>query len=565
MVEQVTPTPVPYKKLLPLAIIYFIEAFVFTNIFSYVGFMVFDFKLTDDPDKVGYYAGYIGSTFSIAGFLSSFWWGKVSDRYGRRPVLIFGCFGGLVSTLLFGFSTNLYMAIGTRFAAGILNGNVGVVKGYAADICDKTNQVKGVGVMQLGWGLGGIIGPLIGGILSRPCTEAFSGMCSSDSLFLKFPYLLPNLFSCLVSLIAIITLFIYLPKEEKGKKDIAMKRIGSNEFSINEEDSNEISTMSDTSDYESGVEGTAATLQTRTLTREDSVTSDTADLLGGGHSNKKGLRNRFSQWIDKKMDKDSIFSNKIAMLTVLSYSILGASFTMFDEAFPLLAMSPSSDGGLSASTTDIGAVGAINGVAAVVIQLIIFYPIATKLKFVRLYRFGLILGIVVFVNYPTLNLAANKRVWLWVFLSIITVMKVACGQFAFSAITAIVSNTCPLKQVGSINGFAQSSVALFRAFSPAIAGNLLAWGFDNGFGFPLNQFFVFIMISLGLCFSLAISIMLPRTLDYPYEDLPANGIIQEGEKEGEKEEKESMLHNNASIEVMVGGKDLDVTSDFSLE
>lgn len=47
-------TPVPYKKLLPLAIIYFIEAFVFTNIFSYVGYMVYDFHLTDDPDKVGY-------------------------------------------------------------------------------------------------------------------------------------------------------------------------------------------------------------------------------------------------------------------------------------------------------------------------------------------------------------------------------------------------------------------------------------------------------------------------------------------------------------------------------
>ncbi len=50
----VQPTPVPYKTLIPLCIINFIEAFVFSNIFSYVGFMVYDFHLTDDEDKVGY-------------------------------------------------------------------------------------------------------------------------------------------------------------------------------------------------------------------------------------------------------------------------------------------------------------------------------------------------------------------------------------------------------------------------------------------------------------------------------------------------------------------------------
>jgi hypothetical protein len=55
--QQITPTPVPYRKLLPLAIIQFLEAFTFTNIFSYVGFMVYDFNLTDDPDKVGYEEG----------------------------------------------------------------------------------------------------------------------------------------------------------------------------------------------------------------------------------------------------------------------------------------------------------------------------------------------------------------------------------------------------------------------------------------------------------------------------------------------------------------------------
>lgn len=217
---QITPTPVPYRKLLPLAVIQFVEAFTFTNIFSYVGFMVWDFHLTDDPDQVGYYAGYLGSVFSVASFLSSFWWGRLSDRWGRRPVLLFGCVGGIISSALFGFSKNLTMALVARFLAGALNGNIGVVKGYAADICDKTNQVKGIGVMQLFWGLGGILGPLFGGVLSRPC-QNYKGLCSNDSLFGQFPYLVPNLFSCLVGVIALVLLIICLPKEEprrQGKK-----------------------------------------------------------------------------------------------------------------------------------------------------------------------------------------------------------------------------------------------------------------------------------------------------------------------------------------------------------
>jgi len=437
------------------------------------------------------------------------------------------------------------MAIATRFAAGILNGNVGVVKGMAADICDKTNQVKGVGVMQLGWGLGGIIGPLIGGILSRPCTED-KNFCGSGSIFWKYPYLLPNLFSCGVSLLAIITLIIYLPKDTKKPGKVEMKQLSVNEFSIG--DDTETSSVSDT--LSSGDES-SVTLHTK-LQREDSMMSlDGAELLGT--SRKIGMRERLAKWWEaKKHDKTSIFSNKIAMLTVLSYSILGASFTMYDEAFPLFSMSKYDEGGLDFTTANIGAVGAINGVAAVLVQLLIFYPIATKLGFVRLYRLGLFLGLLLFANFPALHYVAHNKILLWACVSVTTIIKVLAGQFAFSAVTAMVSNSCSLTQVGSINGFAQSLVALMRAFSPAIAGNLLAWGFSSGNGYPLNQFFVFIMISLGMAISLSVTIFLPRSLDYPYVD-----VDEENEKHGEKEkEREKEGEKEAEIrgDEMAGGE-----------
>lgn len=516
---MITPTPVPYKKLMPLAVIQFLEAFTFTNIFSYVGFMVYDFHLTDDPDQVGYYAGYLGSVFSVASFLSSFWWGRLSDRYGRRPVLLFGCVGGILSSALFGFSKNLTMALVARFAAGALNGNIGVVKGYAADICDKTNQVKGVGVMQLFWGLGGILGPLFGGVLSKPC-DNYKGLCSSDSLFGKFPYLLPNLFSCLVGVIALVLLFICLPKEEPKRKVKKvemedMKKLNATEFSIEESDPDLDSDVS--FDDENG-------------THLEKGIKDRDRLL------KMSYKRTFFERIFGKIEKDSIFRNKIAMLSVISYCILGASFTMFDEAFPLFALSETEAGGLNSSSTDIGFIGAINGVSAVVIQLVIFYPLATRLGFVRLYRLGLFMGAVIFVNYPSLHFFLGNKIGLWAAISVITFLKVCTGQFAFSAVTAIISNTCPLTQVGAINGFAMSLVAFPRAFSPAVAGNLLAWGFSNGHGFPLNQYLIFIVISCCMGTSFLLATRLPRSLDYPFEDPPST--------KDEKAEKETLINSD---------------------
>lgn len=533
---QITPTPVPYRKLLPLAVIQFVEAFTFTNIFSYVGFMVWDFHLTDDPDQVGYYAGYLGSVFSVASFLSSFWWGRLSDRWGRRPVLLFGCVGGIISSALFGFSKNLTMALVARFLAGALNGNIGVVKGYAADICDKTNQVKGIGVMQLFWGLGGILGPLFGGVLSRPC-QNYKGLCSNDSLFGQFPYLVPNLFSCLVGVIALVLLIICLPKEEprrQGKKVEMedMKKLNADEFSIDESDPDLDSEVS--FDDENGA-------------HLEKGIKDRDRLFGISH------KRTFIERIIAKIDKDSVFRNKPAMLSVIAYCILGAAFTMFDEAFPLFALSESEAGGLSASSTDIGIIGAINGLSAVLIQLVIFYPLATRLGFVRLFRLGLFMGTIIFVNYPSTHFFLGNKVTLWASLATITFLKVCVGQFSFSAVSAMISNTTPLSQVGTINGFAMSCVALPRAFSPAIAGNLLAWGFSNGLGFPFNQYLIFVVISCSLGIAFLLSLRLPRSLDYPLEDQPT--------KDDKKEEKETLIGSDdeSSANDDVDGADANVS------
>lgn len=83
--------------------------------------MVKDFGLGD----ASFYAGILIASFSLSEALSSMFWGGLSDRVGRKPVLLFGCMGTMLSLLIVGFSTNFAMALFGRVLGGALNGNIG--------------------------------------------------------------------------------------------------------------------------------------------------------------------------------------------------------------------------------------------------------------------------------------------------------------------------------------------------------------------------------------------------------------------------------------------------------
>jgi len=161
-------TPLPKLKVLVICIIMLCESTAATMIFPFLYHMIEHFGVAGSEDQIGFYSGMIASSFSFAQFLSAFLWGRLSDRFGRRPILLFGLFGSFISVLLFGFSEDLVWAIVTRSLSGFLNGNVGVAKCYLLEISDDTNSAKAFSVLGLNWGIGVIIGPIIGGFLSHP-------------------------------------------------------------------------------------------------------------------------------------------------------------------------------------------------------------------------------------------------------------------------------------------------------------------------------------------------------------------------------------------------------------
>ncbi len=110
--------------------------------------------------------GWLMAIYSLTQFLFSTFWGTLSDRIGRRPVILICLAGGFFSYLMFAFATQLSSLFIARALAGAFGGNISATHAYIADVTTKENRSKGMGMLGAAFGLGFIFGPLMGGFLS---------------------------------------------------------------------------------------------------------------------------------------------------------------------------------------------------------------------------------------------------------------------------------------------------------------------------------------------------------------------------------------------------------------
>ncbi len=103
--------------------------------------------------------------YSLMQFLFAPLWGRFSDRYGRRPILLLTLFGSVIAYAGLGFANSLWVLFIARSLAGIMSGNIATAQAYIADITTPSNRARGMGVIGAAFGLGFIIGSAIGGLL----------------------------------------------------------------------------------------------------------------------------------------------------------------------------------------------------------------------------------------------------------------------------------------------------------------------------------------------------------------------------------------------------------------
>jgi multidrug resistance protein len=111
--------------------------------------------------------GLLFTLFSVAQFLTIPILGALSDRYGRRPVLLIGVAGEVVGYLLFGTATSLTMLYVSRLVAGASSGNIGAAQAYIADISSPRERTRSFGLLGAAVSVGFLFGPALGGFLGQ--------------------------------------------------------------------------------------------------------------------------------------------------------------------------------------------------------------------------------------------------------------------------------------------------------------------------------------------------------------------------------------------------------------
>jgi len=108
------------------------------------------------------------ATYSAGQFLGELFWGRLSDRIGRRPVLLITIIGSAVGYVALAFSPGIWTAVLVRGAAGFFSGNMSAIQGYIVDVSPPHKLAGRLGLIGSAFGVGFVVGPALGGLLARP-------------------------------------------------------------------------------------------------------------------------------------------------------------------------------------------------------------------------------------------------------------------------------------------------------------------------------------------------------------------------------------------------------------
>lgn len=149
------------KYLFGIILVVFIDLLGFSLIIPLLPYYAQTFNASDTV------IGLLLASYAAAQFIGAPLLGRASDQFGRRPILLISIFGTFLGFLLFGLANSLAILFASRILQGITGGNLSVAQAYITDVTDAQSRNRGLGMIGAAFGLGFIIGPALGGILSN--------------------------------------------------------------------------------------------------------------------------------------------------------------------------------------------------------------------------------------------------------------------------------------------------------------------------------------------------------------------------------------------------------------
>ncbi|KAF3006700.1 hypothetical protein E8E13_009031 [Curvularia kusanoi] len=478
-------TPFPYQQMAILALCRICEPIAFMSIFPYAFKMVESFGVEESQQAM--YTGMVTSAFAFAECGSGFFWGRLSDKVGRKKVLLGGMFGTGLSMLLFGFATSLPMALFARALGGLLNGNIGVLQTTVAElITDERHQPRAYSIMPFVWCLGTIIGGALGGVLAQPAlsSDAFKG-----TIFETYPFLLPNVICAMVVVLGLAVGILFLQEthedikydEDRGLEagKWLLRKVWSQESkeSFNEKDASldEMTRMLEDHDINThayrSTDSSPTLCSTRTSMSEPPVFS-----LDQEKAPAPPVRHAFTKQVCLNIMCVGILAfHTISLEQLLPILMSRDEFQPGTEQLPFKF-----EGGFGWSLKNIGGFLALQGAIQMVTQIFLFPWLSKRLGSLRTFWITMSLYPILYILAPYLALLPEKlRI---PGLMVLLIGKVTFQSLSYPSLNIILANSSPSKRVlGTVNGAAASSASICRGFGPTVAGAV------DGLGLQLHM------------------------------------------------------------------------------
>lgn len=476
--EDENEKPLPVTQVLLLCFARVCEPLAFFCIFPFINQMcVRNGNL--QPADTGFYSGLIESLFSLTQMLVMIIWGRLSDRFGRKPVLVISLCGVAVFTSLFGAAQTIWQMIVFRCLAGVFSGTIITIRTMIAEHSTQKTQARAFSWFAFSGNLGIFFGPLMGGALADPASQ-YGGAFGRSKFFKHYPYALPTIVTGLVPLVAAVVTAVFVEE----------------------------------------------TLPSRTIDgRTDKDDTEAEPLSGSAASN---------------TDDDSSTWSLLKAPGVLPVLYLQAHIMILAFSYtaivPVFWYEPVQLGGFGFSSLYISLFMGLTGAAQAIWLLLVFPPLQHRIGTGGVLRICAYAYPFFFLVCPLLNLLLREgshgaRVAFFVLTPVL--LSLGCGvSMSFTAIQLAINDVSPSPRLlGTLNALALTLVSGLRAFSPAAFTSLFATGIRKQILWGYLAWAVMIVIAAG--FTLAVRWLPPN----------AQGNVKEHSAKGETADTDRPLQS----------------------
>lgn len=478
MAKSHNPPTLPWQQLVILSICRLADPIALSSVFPYLPEMIESFGVPQD--EVSKWAGITSAVFSLSQACTGVAWGRASDRFGRKPVILVGMMCIMSTSLLWGFSKSLPLALLARCLSGASNGNVGLMRTAVAELVpERELQPRAFSIMPLVWTIGSILGPGFGGALADPAHK-YPTVFGMSKFFRHYPFALPNLAAAGFFLVGLTVGFLFLREtlETRRRTPDFGRKLG------------QLLLKPCTQRTKAGLPHDEE--QSASLLKHSRVSSTSSSVPETDVGTKAKHVNHV---IAKPPSYREVFSYQSNM-NLLVYTLLALHSIAYDQVLPVFMHFPrqtdrSSNpnvrlpfrftGGFGIESDRIGLLFMAYGLVGVFIQIFAFPILARRWGVLNCLKIVSLMFPIAYLITPFTALLPSPLAQQ---LGIFTVMVFKCcaSIFAFPCTTILLTNSATsLRILGTLNGMAVSISALGRAAGPAIVGWTFTLGVDAGY------------------------------------------------------------------------------------